>query len=107
MPEIVFADRYQALGIPYPKKDTMCLGQCDGTGWVPVKHDEENPIFKALWEEAHAKAHTITQRIKIAVKHKDAPWLWHRCDGWHFVKCPDCNGAAIRSLSPPTTKERT
>jgi hypothetical protein len=41
-----FTDRYKALGIPYPNVDTMCKGQCEGTGWVPVaKEDMEEPYI--------------------------------------------------------------
>lgn len=66
---IEFTDRYKALGIPYPDVETMCLGQCEGIGWFP-----ENDETSALWQEAHAAKP-------------------HACDGWHFVKCPDCNGS--------------
>jgi len=67
MTELKFTDRYQALGIPYPDVDTMCKGQCEGTGWYPESDQED-----ALWLEAQQKAPTS--------------------DGWHFVKCPDCDG---------------
>jgi hypothetical protein len=67
-----FTDRYQALGIPYPDPETMCKGECEGTGWVPIDENETDPVFLALWQEAEAKLPTD--------------------DGWHFVKCPDCNG---------------
>lgn len=74
---VEFTDRYQALGIPYPDAETMCLGMCEGTGFVPVKKDEEqDERFIALWEEAE----------------KEKP----SDDGWHFVKCPDCNGTGLR-----------
>ena len=69
---IEFTDRYKALGIPYPDVKTMCLGQCEGTGWFP-ENDQTNP----LWQAAHAKKP-------------------HECDGWHFVKCPDCDGTGKR-----------
>jgi len=71
---IEFTDRYKALGIPYPDPKTMCQGQCEGTGWVPVERDDPDPVWRTLWEAAHAKPHK------------------EPCDGWHFVKCPDCNG---------------
>ena len=57
------------MGIPYPDLKTMCNGQCEGTGIYP-ENDKTNP----LWQTAHAKPHK------------------EPCDGWHFVKCPDCNG---------------
>lgn len=84
-----FTDRYQALGIPYPDPKTMCQGQCEGTGYVPHKHtklakldpvraveDPSDVIFDKLWEEAEK------------VKPTD--------DGYHFVKCPDCDGTGKR-----------
>ena len=66
-----FTDRYQALGIPYPDPKIMCKDQCEGTGWVPVKQDDEEP-WKTLWLEAEKK------------KPSD--------DEYHFVKCPACEG---------------
>lgn len=72
-----FTDRYQALGIPYPEEETMCLGQCEGTGRVPVAKDDMEEPFHRLWIEAEAKNPSD--------------------DGWHFVKCPDCNGTGKRS----------
>lgn len=88
-----FVDRYSALGIPYPDPETVCTGQCEGVGWVPVymtpvgpfdptrvySKVEDDPKLQALWGEAHAKPH-------------DEP-----CDGWHFVKCPDCNGTGRKA----------
>jgi len=68
-----FTDRYKALGIPYPDPKIMCGGQCEGTGFVPIFKDEIEEPFKTLWLEAEKK------------KPSD--------DGWHFVKCPDCEGS--------------
>ena len=65
-------DRYQALGIPYPDPDTMCLGDCEGTGVVPIQDNDASDIYRKLWAEAEAKSPAD--------------------DGWHFVKCPDCGG---------------
>lgn len=88
MAEIEFTDRYQALGLPYPDPLTMCQGQCEGTGMVPVYMrkgdersqvhgpDETDPGLIALWEKA--------EEVNIAL------------DGWHFVVCPDCNGTGKR-----------
>lgn len=86
-----FTDRYQALGIPYPDPTTVCKGQCEGTGVVPVAgalHDkpsqepqlevalEDDPELLRLWAEAEAKSHAE--------------------DGWHFVTCPTCSGSGRR-----------
>jgi len=74
--DIEFTDRYKALGIPYPDQKTMCLGMCEGTGCVPVKHDEEDDALRKLWEAAEVETPTD--------------------DGWHFVKCPECGGTGKR-----------
>lgn len=97
--DIVFTDRYEAAGIPYPQAETVCLGQCEGMGCVPIHEGETDPRFKALWDHAHATTHSITDRMLIELR-RVAPWApRHRdgCDGWHFVKCPDCNGTGKRS----------
>lgn len=69
-------DRYQALGIPYPDPDTMCRDQCEGTGWVPVAEDDREEPWRSLWLAAEAE-----QKAD---------------DGWHFVKCPSCDGTGKR-----------
>jgi hypothetical protein len=77
MSNFEFTDRYQALDIPYPNPSTICKGQCEGTGWVPVSKDDPDEVFHPLWLEAEK--------------------LDPSDDGWHFVKCPDCNGTGKRS----------
>lgn len=74
MSEIEFTDRYQALGIPYPDTETMCRGQCEGIGRVPISQNDPTEPWKSLWLDEHAKIHA------------------EPCDGWHFVVCPDCQG---------------
>lgn len=69
-----FTDRYKALGIPYPDPETMCNGPCEGTGWFP-ENDKTNP----LWQVAHNARE-------------------HECDGWHFVRCPECDATGKRKL---------
>ena len=83
--------RYEALGIPLPNPKTMCKGECEGTGWYPIQGrnritlpvyvTEESAKDERLWDEAHNKGNFIKR-------------FWHKfnCDGWHFVKCPDCKG---------------
>jgi hypothetical protein len=71
-----FFTRYDALGIDYPNPDTMCLGQCEGTGWVPIQQGDLDEPWRALWLEAEAKSPGD--------------------DGWHLVKCPSCNGTGKR-----------
>jgi hypothetical protein len=66
-------DRYQALGIPYPDPETVCPGDCEGTKIVPVRADDENPVYRQRWLAAEKAEPTD--------------------DGWHFVKCADCDGS--------------
>jgi len=70
---IEWNDRY---GGKYPDPETICLGPCDGMGCFPVSKNE-NGKYAALWEEAEKKKPTK--------------------NGWHFVKCPECNGTGKRS----------
>jgi len=73
---VFFTDRYEVLGIPYPDPDTKCLGDCEGTGWVPIFADEEDPVYLELWKKAEEE--------------------WPQADGWHFVRCPACGGTGKR-----------
>ena len=83
MSEFEFTDRYEALGMAPPDVKTMCKGQCEGTGFVPIymagkkpgpvhSEDEKDPALIQLWCEAEAEN---------PARH-----------GWHFVKCPECGG---------------
>ena len=77
MTEYEFTDRYKATGIPYPDPKTMCKGQCEGMGVVPIHEDDREEPFHSLWLEAEAKKPTD--------------------DGYHFVVCPDCKGTRLKS----------
>jgi len=104
---ITFTDRYQALGIPSPIVETMCRGQCEGTGAVPVFGEgsmsgEEG--YRRLWEVEHRRC-SFGGRIRQLFKFQKAwryGWRTHwsivfePCDGWHFVVCPDCSGSGMR-----------
>jgi len=72
MIEFEFWSRYGGPGAPLPDPETMCKGQCEGTGWVPIMNDNMEEPWRALWLEAEAKNPTD--------------------DGTHFVKCPECGG---------------
>jgi hypothetical protein len=76
---VEFTDRYEALGIPYPDLDTVCKGQCEGTGVIPVYINSHQPdlTLQIAWKEMHDK-------------------YPHECDGWHFVICPTCKGKGKR-----------
>ena len=100
-----FTDRYQALGMPSPDPATMCKGDCEGTGVYPLWGPcEESGHEAALWREAHARACSVRGRLKTLVTGsagrygiiRDLRWAFRRCDGYHFVTCPDCNGTGRR-----------
>jgi hypothetical protein len=94
--DVQFTDRYEALGMDPPSLLTVCRGQCEGDGVVPVfidspaanaelkrqgrtiskPADETDPELVALWKAAEAEAPAD--------------------DGWHFVTCPQCKGTGKR-----------
>lgn len=76
---IVYSDRYSALGIKCPSKDTICKGQCEGTGYIPVTKNDQSPKLRALWRKAE-------------LAHKSD-------DGFHFVKCSTCGGTGRRKTT--------
>ena len=112
MKSIEFTDRYDALGIPKPNPSTICQGLCEGSGIFPLhKNDPDfknNHKLRRLWRKKHKQCGSRKESWK-------ALWLfiklrkfrivydmlkdyknWIKCDGWHFIKCPDCNGTGIR-----------
>jgi hypothetical protein len=72
-----YTDRYDALGLPPPDPATMCPDECEGTGFVPVKGDRIAEPWATLWRAAEAKEPAD--------------------DGWHFVRCPTCNGTGRKT----------
>lgn len=84
---IEFTDRYQAMGIPYPDPKTVCKGQCEGLGYVPVWIEGDGQLT------AHNPDYDYTELHR----------RWHEAekaepsdDGCHFVTCPDCEGTGKR-----------
>jgi hypothetical protein len=77
----MFYSRYEAMGIPLPNPDTMCDGECEGTGVVPIDKDCTEEPYRTLWLEAEAKKPTD--------------------DGFHFVACPTCQGTGKKSDASP------
>jgi hypothetical protein len=89
-----FVTRYDALGMDLPDPKTICHGQCEGTGVVPIYmrkgdtrqypvgnskvmgEDETDPRFISLWQFAEDEEPSE--------------------GGWHFVTCPDCGGTGKR-----------
>lgn len=78
-----FTDRYG--GGPYPDPATMCKGQCEGLGCYPQSLDDATitDVERHRWQLAHDKPDA----------HKDGP-----CDGYHFIKCPDCEGTGLAKV---------
>ena len=88
-----FTDRYKALGIPYPDPETMCLGDCEGVGVYPHRRQANETAYEvAAWQAAHDAPDA----------HKD-----EECDGYHFIKCPDCNGTGKRQLTATSEASAT
>lgn len=83
MSQVEYADRYSALNMPLPDPKNMCLGNCEGTGWVPVKKDTTNSTYKELWLQAEAVAPSD--------------------DDYHFIKCPTCLGSGKRAVAENQT----
>lgn len=120
--QIEIVDRYSALGIPRPRPETVCFGECEGIGHIPVfKHhgrrlagrceplQTETPELLDLWQSEHDRHCNPAGVLRDLLKYREL-WYWksigrdilrlflgHKfCDGWHFVKCPDCNGTGKR-----------
>lgn len=77
MTEIEFTNRYDALDMEMPHPDTVCLGPCEGTGYVPVNKGEKDPELKRRWEDMERR-------------------FPNKSDTWHFVRCPVCEGTGKR-----------
>ena len=119
MTEFEYTDRYEAIGCGYPDVNTMCKGHCDGTGVFPLHRDDPDLELAGLWEEAHEKAHTWKAIIGVTwhfIKARHWRIVWDcittpefKCDGWHFVRCPDCKGTGVRddTVRQDTDMERT
>ncbi len=101
-------DRYSATGTPYPNPKTMCKGQCEGMGVVPIHRADAEEPWHALWLEAHAKKCSFRGIARELWRHREwwywrsvlrGCWqvkAWRLCDDdYHFVVCPDCNGTRL------------
>jgi hypothetical protein len=76
-------DRYTTLGVPYPDPETICKGQCEGVGIYPQRLDD--PAITEVEHERWLALHN-------ADVHAEGD-----CDGWHFIKCPDCEGTGKKA----------
>lgn len=70
-----FTSRYGSNINDLPDTETMCHGECEGTGWVPVYGDDMEEPWHSLWLKAEEKNHAD--------------------DGVHFVICPACDGTGL------------
>lgn len=77
-----FTDRYQALGIPYPDESKMCKGGCEGIGVYPQFF-----AFKKFKNRMYAYPSDTSMTLE-----EEKRWHRFKCDGWHFIECPDCGG---------------
>jgi dATP/dGTP diphosphohydrolase len=87
--------RYEALGIPHPDPDTMCKGQCEGTGLYPVAI-YKNPPGKNECRPVDPDPLTpyeIEAWHQAETTHPNEPG-----DAYHFIRCPDCGGTGKRTL---------
>ncbi len=88
---VEFSDRYSAMGIPRPDPNTMCRGKCEGTGVVPVKYSVPKPgEVSAVNDPNDPDDAELRRRWEAAEREHPSD------DGWHFVKCPTCNGSRLR-----------
>lgn len=89
---IEVSDRYTALGIGHPDPETVCQGQCEGTGYVPIDGCDFDP---PLCGGCEGKCRSTVKEDEVWRE----PWLQAEVenpnkpgDSYHFVKCPDCGG---------------
>jgi hypothetical protein len=86
---IQFVDRYSVLGIPRPNPETICGGNCEGTGWYPeISRNDQ-------WLKAH-----LVMAVKSFGRHL------FECEGWHFLKCETCGGTGRIKGEPSVWGER-
>ena len=81
---IEVTDRYAATG--YPDPETVCLGQCEGTGRVPV-YVSRGDYRIGPWTRPDDETDEALRALWFAADEKDRSE-----DGWHFVECPECDG---------------
>lgn len=83
--EVEFTDRYGGYRPPW----NYCRGGCDAMGVIPVKltRDSASGLVMASASDRRLPMLAFDQH-KRGEGHEDG-----RCDGWHFVQCPDCGGS--------------
>ena len=81
-----FTDRYDALGILRPEPEDICQGHCEGVGWFPIKWESADAELRLLWVAAEIR------------RPQD--------DGWHFVRCPECEGTGLNQEARKKRKKK-
>ena len=85
--QYIYVDRYTALGIPYPDPATVCKGECEGIGFVPI---QGGPSRSGLRVEGNLEEPWRSLWLEVEKKKPSD-------DGWHFVTCPECKGTGRRA----------
>lgn len=80
MTGIIFTDRYG--GNP-PSWLRGCHGECEAMGFYPEPCDAYTPTG----DGCHVKPHNPPRPCPKPNEHAQADF-----DGWHFLRCPDCQG---------------
>lgn len=79
---------------PLPDPETMCTGECEGTGWVPVYFPEGDHRGFDAPRAVVTPSEQDYERYRaawLAAERKQAT-----DDGWHFVPCLECGGSGKR-----------
>lgn len=69
-------ERQKILGSNYGN----CDGPCYGSGFIPIHRNETEDPYHLLWEQAEKELCSF--------------------EGWHWVKCPYCNGTGSNNTDP-------
>jgi hypothetical protein len=96
--EVVYVDRYGALGMERPNLLRVCDGYCEGVGYYPVKaHEptaeyyEKHPHMMGVYPSlAPHRGLTLEEAFEVQRIQADQGI---QDDGWYFVACADCGGA--------------
>ena len=111
---IEVTDRYAATG--YPDPETVCQGQCEGTGRVPVyvsrgdyrigpwtrPDDETDEALRALWYAAEKTDRSKDTNTGVRIPAVTDTGVRY---GWHFVDCPGCGGTGTLTKAKPIGDE--
>lgn len=85
---VEFTDRY---GGRAPSWLRGCHDDCEAMGWVPIAIYDYLPTAEAWEARLSDPQFTVQEREAWESIHLQAGE--HKCDGWHFIKCPSCHGS--------------